>query len=435
MDLGPDDELSAVFGVILESAHDGVFVLDKDWRYLLWSDVMEDIFGIRREQVVGSEKKPWEIIPAIKETGADHILRRVMGGEALERAEARWPFPNGTVRYTDERYMPWRDGDGNVRGVIGLVHDITREKRLEADIRRGLELVEAVINIAPIVLFTLDEHGIFTMSKGKGLEALGLRPGEVVGSSVYDVYRDYPQVQEGVHRALAGHAFSETLRIDELIFDIWYAPLRRDGGPIMGVRGIAIDVTELKRREEAIHRRDRDIRQAYADVFCAVTNDKLVIMTPEELAGALGEPVGHELAVNEFKELQGIRSTLRRVLRVTLPDSEDVDSVVMAAGEAITNAVKHGTSCSVQVHKIGQTTQILVADHGPGIDFTDLPHATLAAGFSTKKSLGVGFSIMLEVCDRVLLSTGPLGTTVVLELGGREPAGSLEDILGRAVNV
>ena len=319
--------------------------------------------------------------------------------------------------------------------ILGLVPDITREKRLEADIRRGLELVEAVINIAPIVLFTLDDQGIFTMSKGKGLEALGLRPGEVIGSSVYDVYRDYPQVQEGVHRALAGHAFSESLKIDELTFDIWYAPLRRDGGPIMGVRGIAIDVTELKRREEEIHRRDRDIRQAYADVFCAVTNDKLVIMTPEELNGALGEPVGHELAVNEFKELQGIRSTLRRVLRVTLQDLGDVDSVVMAAGEAITNAVKHGASCSVQVHKIGQTTQILVSDHGPGIDFTDLPHATLAAGFSTKKSLGVGFSIMLDVCDRVLLSTGPLGTTVVLELGGREPAGSLEDILGRAVNV
>jgi len=435
MDLGSGDELTAAVGVILESAHDGVFVLNKEWRYLLWSDVMEDIFGISHEQVVGSQRKPWELIPVLKETGADDILRRVMAGEALERAEARWPFPNGTVRYTDERYLPWRDADGDVRGVIGLVHDITREKRLEDDIKRGLELVEAVINIAPMVLFTLDEHGIFTMSKGKGLESLGLRPGEVVGSSVFDIYRDYPRIQEGAHRALAGHTFSETVEINELTFDVRYAPLRRDGGPIMGVRGIAIDVTELKRREEAIHRRDRDIRQAYADVFCAVTNDKLLIMTPEELEGALGEPVGHELAVNEFKELQGARSTLRRVLRVTLPDQVEVDSVVMAAGEAITNAVKHGDSCEVQVCKVGQTTQIVVADHGSGINFTDLPRATLAAGFSTKKSLGVGFSIMLEVCDRVLLSTGPLGTTVVLESGGREPAGSLEDILGRAVNV
>ena len=52
---------------------------------------------------------------------------------------------------------------------------------------------------------------------------------------------------------------------------------------------------------------------------------------------------------------------------------------------------------------------------GPGIDFRTLPKATLVAGFSTAATLGMGFTIMLQLCDRVLISTHPGRTVVVLE--------------------
>ena len=57
----------------------------------------------------------------------------------------------------------------------------------------------------------------------------------------------------------------------------------------------------------------------------------------------------------------------------------------------------------------------------PGIDFRTLPRATLQRGFSTASSLGMGFTIMLQVCERVLLSTHPGRTTVVLEFAARQP--------------
>jgi hypothetical protein len=55
-----------------------------------------------------------------------------------------------------------------------------------------------------------------------------------------------------------------------------------------------------------------------------------------------------------------------------------------------------------------------VTDSGPGISALILPHATLQRGYSTKVSLGLGYSIILEVADKVLLATGPDGTSVVL---------------------
>ena len=41
----------------------------------------------------------------------------------------------------------------------------------------------------------VNRKGIFTLSEGKGLAALGLKPGEIVGQSVYEIYRDFPDVQ------------------------------------------------------------------------------------------------------------------------------------------------------------------------------------------------------------------------------------------------
>ena len=71
-----------------------------------------------------------------------------------------------------------------------------------------------------------------------------------------------------------------------------------------------------------------------------------------------------------------------------------------------------------------------MTDCGHGIDSLILPKAVLRRGFSTKPSLGFGYTIMLEVADRVLLCTGTSGTTVVLIRNLRdEPARSLGDVV------
>src|SRR4028119_468194 len=41
----------------------------------------------------------------------------------------------------------------------------------------------------PFIVFALDAEGVFTASDGKGLAALDLEPGEVVGRSAFEVYR------------------------------------------------------------------------------------------------------------------------------------------------------------------------------------------------------------------------------------------------------
>ncbi len=90
-------------------------------------------------------------------------------------------------------------------------------------------------------------------------------------------------------------------------------------------------------------------------------------------------------------------------------------------GEALVNALRHAGGGTYQLFAREATLQVMVRDEGPGIDFRTLPRATLQRGFSTESSLGMGFTIMLQVCERVLLSTRPGRTSVVLEFAAKQP--------------
>ncbi len=210
---------------------------------------------------------------------------------------------------------------------------------------------------------------------------------------------------------------------------------RNDAGDPIRMVGTMLDITERKEAEEAVRQKDRDMRKAYSDVFSAVTDEKLMILTHEEATKALGSPITEEYVVPSFERLGDSRQYLREVMAANLPDQEMIGDVILAAGETVTNGVKHADSCQVQVYRLDGALQIRVSDQGHGIDFSNLPKATLLSGFSTKKSLGMGFSVILDICDRVLLSTGPEGTTVVLEVGGKkeEEEGTLDDILARGL--
>ncbi len=53
----------------------------------------------------------------------------------------------------------------------------------------------------------------------------------------------------------------------------------------------AVDFTDLREAEQALRRQEEGIRRAYVDVLDAVTGGKLILLTEEELAAELGEPI------------------------------------------------------------------------------------------------------------------------------------------------
>jgi anti-sigma regulatory factor (Ser/Thr protein kinase) len=183
----------------------------------------------------------------------------------------------------------------------------------------------------------------------------------------------------------------------------------------------ALDITGVRHAERALRRQEENIRRAYVDVLDAVTGGKLILLTDEELAGQLGVPLMKPESVTAPRGLSEARATIASVAAEQFPDWAPVIDVRTPVGEALVNALRHAGGGTYQLFAREATLQVMIRDEGPGIDFRTLPRATLQRGFSTESSLGMGFTIMLQVCERVLLSTRPGRTSVVLEFAAKQP--------------
>lgn len=182
------------------------------------------------------------------------------------------------------------------------------------------------------------------------------------------------------------------------------------------VIGIVEDVSERHNAEEANRQRDLGIRRAYSEVIAAVTGGRLVLMGAEEIVSELGDAVWDAGGIESAADLSRARHQLSAVLEERFGDLPDTDRFILAVGEATANAFKHGSNARMRLLEKGALIQVEVVDKGPGIDFAEIPRATLVRGYSCTTSLGMGFTIMLAECDRVMLATGSSGTCVVLEV-------------------
>lgn len=169
---------------------------------------------------------------------------------------------------------------------------------------------------------------------------------------------------------------------------------------------------EAKLEEEA------NRRKFYRDALQAVTRGKLIVCEHPEVDAAW-RGAGQDRGSQEILTTADVplaRDLVETVLKASLFPEERCYDLALCTCEAAANVIKHANSGRVSVRMEGDLAFIRIEDCGPGIDFAQLPDAVLTPGYSTAPSLGMGFSMLLELADRVHLATGEGGTTVLLEV-------------------
>ena len=292
------------------------------------------------------------------------------------------------------------------------------EDEARVALSRSEQRLHALITSVPVILFSLDAAGVFTQSEGKGLERLGLRPGEMVGLSYRDAYADVPALLEGMAAGLAGEARQWLAEVGGLCFETQCLPLTDERGRSAGLIGVAFDVSERVRAERALRQSAARQRQFLRDVLASVTEGRLILcQSEEELPAPLPLAASGPIPLTLGGGLRELRRAAREACRKAGLSDERGHDMITAVGEAGMNCVVHvGVGVGeVTVDPQSGTVQARIADSGPGISLENLPNATLKKGFTTAGTLGHGMKMMLQTADRVFLLTGSSGTTVVVE--------------------
>ncbi|HMD13196.1 MAG TPA: PAS domain-containing protein, partial [Bacteroidota bacterium] len=159
---------------------------------------------------------------------------------------------DGTEFPVELRTAVVHDAGGEPVAFVGIGRDLTERRKAEEQLYKTTSRLDLMLDNLDIVVYEFDTAGNFLLSRGKGLEKLKLKPNEVVGMSMFDLYKNYPPLINALPKALAGIPQTMEVEIEGVIWYTNFIPVKDSQGKVDRVFGISIDVTERKRAEEAL---------------------------------------------------------------------------------------------------------------------------------------------------------------------------------------
>jgi PAS domain S-box-containing protein len=215
--------------------------------------------GYARDELIGAELSclfPAEQRPVL----LAEVYRRF---EENVRVQAEYPLltKGGERRTVLVSGVTVAGPDGQPERLTFVV-DITDRKRAEEELRQSETRLRAVIGSAPVVLFAFDRAGLYTLDEGRLLERVHRRPGSLLGQSLYERHCGHRDFIDAFERAREGESvrFVTPGHDGTVVVEVYMAPLCDAHGDIAGVIGVATDVTDRLRAEEALRQSEQAFR-------------------------------------------------------------------------------------------------------------------------------------------------------------------------------
>jgi rsbT co-antagonist protein RsbR len=371
------DRRLALFDRVLQSAPLILFAIDKGGQFTLCEGKGLSTLGTKAGEWVGrSALEDWQHTDAVL-----HMKRALQGEEF--KTSLHIPGP----RYYDVWYLPIRDARGEPDGMMALALDTTSERLAELELREKLttiekqreriELFDRALNTAPLVLWTCDDQGVFTLSEGKGLELIGLTPTEAVGLSGLEMYRGTP-LETHLREAIAGKPSTVVAEAAPgIFFDSYYLPLADHAGRPLGAMGLAIEAShrlraerELREKLELIERQSATIRalatpiiRVWDEILCLPVIGTVDSQRTADMMTGLLESIVAEQARYAIVDLTG----------VAVVDTTTADHLIKLFKAAKVLGVA-GVLCGIQP-AVAQTVVALGMDLGDVVTMRTLEEA------------------------------------------------------------
>ena len=159
--------------------------------------------------------------------------------------------------------------DGAVRGLIGVILDVTEHKRAEEDLARSQSFLRTLVDSIPDLIWLKDPQGVYLSCNPSFERFFGAREAQILGRTDEDFlgpelaafFRDHdrkameagcPQKnEEWLTFAEGGY---------EGLFETVKTPMVDREGRLVGVLGISRDISERKRSEEALRESEARFR-------------------------------------------------------------------------------------------------------------------------------------------------------------------------------
>jgi PAS domain S-box-containing protein len=254
-------EAEEKYRTLFEDSRDAIYIVGPDGRFLEANQAALDLLGYTRQELLRLPAAQTYANPADRE----FFLRELHQKGSVHDCELRLRRKGGSEIIVLDTATLWRSSGGAIRGLCGILRDITERKRAEEALRRLGRQHELILNAVAEGIYGEDLQGKTTFVNRAAARILGWEAQELLGRPMHDV------LHYGNHSRLSGSEESCSLRRnlsngtprcgedvfwrnDGACFPVEYTstPVRDEQGAIAGAVVTFRDITESKQAQEQL---------------------------------------------------------------------------------------------------------------------------------------------------------------------------------------
>jgi PAS domain S-box-containing protein len=253
---------------LVEELPQNILRKDKNERFIFANSRFCETVGVTQAALMG--KTDFDLFPpelALKYQADD---QRVMTDGQSVRQTERNVTPDGTVHWVEVIKTPLKDAHGVITGIQGIFWDVTEGKRLEDALAYERDLLQALLDHSPDVIFFKDPQSRFVKVGRSAARWFNVADETaLVGKTVFDLWTE--------ERARTIHSEEQEMlrtgrpiinKVEELSRDegrtTWASvtkiPIYNRSGETLGLVGVARDITQLIETEQALREAEEKFR-------------------------------------------------------------------------------------------------------------------------------------------------------------------------------
>ena len=302
---------------LLDSALDACVTMDETGRITSWSAAAETVFGWPASEALGRSLADTIIPPQHREAHARGLARFLETGEGpilRQRIEITALHRDGREFPVELTVTPIRLGDRWLFGAF--VRDLTEEQHAEQALQKEVgereaaeRLLRQVIDADPSLVFVKDRDGRFVLVNKAVADIYGTTVEAQLGKTDADFNPNKEEVEHFLRddRAVMDSRRPKVVAEESVTnpatgatrwFQTVKVPLLSPDGESRRVLGVATEITERKRAEEALRRSEASYRglveHAAYGIYRATADGKFLMVNPA-LFAMLGYASAEEL--------------------------------------------------------------------------------------------------------------------------------------------
>ena len=369
------------------------------------------------------------------------LSAHVAGKTSSFSEEYRIACKDGSWKCVHDRAIARRDASGRAIRMAGSETDITERKHTEDTLRESEALLRSITDNTEDIIFVKDLHSNTIFKNPAGLRANALPPEQVIGRSDAEFNVDRGQAEQFIANDRRVMESGKTETFEEVLTSakgekrvlLTTKTPRFDGeGRIIGLVGVAHDITERKHAEEvlsaSLHEKEVLLREIHhrvknnLQIVSSLLNLQSRKLTDAALIDVLASTRDRVKAMASVHEqlyesgdfakidlCEYIRNLVRMLTHAHSPAGVSVRPVFdlgsvtvdlntavplsLIANELITNALKYAYSgrregtLTIGLHADGDWNELRITDDGPGLPAGVEPSTTKTLGLRLVRDL------------------------------------------------